>query len=370
MEVAARLFLAGDVAAAEAAFGACLARCATAEGHANRGACRARLGDHEGALQDYGAALLLEPGQVEALHNSGIALTGLRRHAEALDAFQRVLRVAPAFFPSLCGQAEALSSLERWEEAGSAGMAAAAVRPDDAEVALDAGFAYSRAGRWEDAIGALERGAEAAVKAARPPGGASRRAAVGVASRGSARTAAEEQAATLLAAALAGRAGAREGAGELAGARVDLARAIGLAPTAARHYNAGRLAWGASGGAAEAEAAFRAALTLDPHHARAGAALASCLLSRSAWDEAEALLERLASASVPPSPELVYNLGYARLKGGRAAASIAAFERALALSAPEPFPQAAKGLALARAQTHTTRGRATTTGRNAAAGSD
>ncbi len=360
MDAAARLFLAGDVNAAEAAFSACLSVSATAEGHANRGACRARLGDQKGALLDYEAALRLEPGQVEALHNTGVALMGLGRHAEALDAFQRALRRAPTFFPILCGRAEALASLGRWEEAGRAGMGAAAVRPDDAEVSLDAGFAFSRAGKWEDAIWALERGAEAAVKAARPP-----RAAVGMAS--SARTAAEEQAATLLASALAGRAGAREGTGDLTGARSDLARAIGLAPTASRYYNAGRLAWSASGDAAKAEEAFRAALSLEPHHARAAAALASCLLSRSAWCEAEALLEALASSSSPPSPEVAYNLGLARLKGGRAAAAIASFERALALSAPGPFPQAAKGLALARTLA---RGRASTTGRSAAAGSD
>ncbi|MFC4123192.1 tetratricopeptide repeat protein [Nonomuraea zeae] len=221
---------------------------------ANRAQLLAALGDTKEALEDYAAAIALNPGFPDYYLERGNLLAKLGQHEEALADFEQAVRVGPplpeahynrAELCAVLGDAEsALADLGRVIELdpsyldayiNRAGLLAAAERDEEARadvaagLALDPGNAHlltvlgqvdTAAGRLDEARSALDRAVD------RAPG---------------------------LAAAWGNRGVLRYAAGDLAGAAEDLTRAIELQPDADLYANRA-VAYRALGRGAEAEA--------------------------------------------------------------------------------------------------------------------
>lgn len=74
-------------------------------------------GRPENALECYNLALLLNPGNPEALVYKGITLTELQHYDEALECFDKILKFAPELEEAVMGKGFALLGLGRMEEA-------------------------------------------------------------------------------------------------------------------------------------------------------------------------------------------------------------------------------------------------------------
>jgi len=59
----------------------------------NRGFCLDQLGRHEEAIEDYTKAIELRPNNPSAYHNRGSAYDKIKRHREALEDFNRVVEM-------------------------------------------------------------------------------------------------------------------------------------------------------------------------------------------------------------------------------------------------------------------------------------
>ena len=74
-------------------------------------------GRPEKALECYNLALMLDPGNVEALVYKGTTLTELQHYDEALECFDKILKHAPDIEEAVMGKGFALLGLGRVEEA-------------------------------------------------------------------------------------------------------------------------------------------------------------------------------------------------------------------------------------------------------------
>jgi tetratricopeptide (TPR) repeat protein len=148
LAVGLAVLLAGPIAA-------CKGREGRAEELATQGVAHGRSGDLARALEAFDAALELDPKNLKALYNSGIALLGVGRGAEAAERFARFLELRPedplAHFHR--GRAllreqrkeEALASLERAIELGFSDWVEWRAA-SDLEAGLAGDFRYVRMG--------------------------------------------------------------------------------------------------------------------------------------------------------------------------------------------------------------------------------
>jgi len=84
-----------DYPQAEADFSLALEQRPSARGHTERGFVRYQLGDYAGALEDFDAALELDPRSFEALLNRGETYAALEDDARALADFEAAVRLDP-----------------------------------------------------------------------------------------------------------------------------------------------------------------------------------------------------------------------------------------------------------------------------------
>lgn len=81
------------------------------------GAVLQAMGNKEGALRSFDAALALQPDYVEVLLNSGALLRSMFRHQEALARFQKILVIDPVHAGALGNCGIMLTEFKRSEEA-------------------------------------------------------------------------------------------------------------------------------------------------------------------------------------------------------------------------------------------------------------
>ncbi|MCA3376002.1 MAG: tetratricopeptide repeat protein [Roseomonas sp.] len=195
------LLEAGEAERASAAYDAIIARgFAGIDGdfHVNRGLCRLRLGDAEGAMEAFRAALALEPGHsraaatlsdtlqrlgqhrdavmfltgfldkqrasLETLISLGSGFIGLRDYPRALGLFERLAAASPRSVKALIGKGIALNGENRHEEAIAALEAALALDARDAEALVGKGVALKALRRLPEAIEAYRRAIDVAPR--------------------------------------------------------------------------------------------------------------------------------------------------------------------------------------------------------------
>lgn len=166
--------------------------------HVNRGLCRLHLGDAEGAMESFRAALQLEPGHsraaatlsdtlqklgahrdavifltgfldkqrasLETLVSLGSGFLGLRDYPRALGLFERLAAASPRSAKALIGKGLALSGENRHEEALQSFDAALALAPRDAEALIGKGVALKALRRLPEAIESYQRAIEVAPR--------------------------------------------------------------------------------------------------------------------------------------------------------------------------------------------------------------
>ena len=115
------------------------------------------LGKKNDVLNACEKALALDPLNIHALRNKGVALDSFRRYDEALDAFEKALAVNPNFVAALKSKHLTLRSLERYDEAIHALEQVLAINPDDVYTWKLKGedLSYGRVRRYEEAVDAF-----------------------------------------------------------------------------------------------------------------------------------------------------------------------------------------------------------------------
>ncbi len=195
------LLEAGEAARASAAYDAIIARDFAgidSDFHVNRGLCRLRLSDAEGAVEAFRAALALEPGHsraaaalsdtlqkfgqhrdavmfltgfldkqrasLETLVSLASGFLGMHDYSRALGLFERLAAAHPRAPKVLIGKGLALSGENRHEEAIAALDAAMALDARDVEALIGKGVALKALRRLPEAIATYQRAIEVAPR--------------------------------------------------------------------------------------------------------------------------------------------------------------------------------------------------------------
>ena len=118
----------------------------------NKGVALHHLGRFEEAISTYDKALVLDPKYVNALFSKGAALDTIGRHEEAISWYDKALSVDPKNVDALNGNGLALSQLGRHEEAISWYDNTLAVDPKNVDALTSKGIELGKLNRTEDAL--------------------------------------------------------------------------------------------------------------------------------------------------------------------------------------------------------------------------
>jgi tetratricopeptide (TPR) repeat protein len=248
-----------------------------ARAHSDLGAILAESGRTTEALEQFDAALRIEPDDVQTLVRQGNVLIGLRRYGPALASFDRVLEIAPLVLDALCNRGSALRALKRHREALETYDRALVVDPRSFESWFNRGLVLRDLQRPADALHCFERAIE--IKP-------------GIATMLSARGQ------TLVDL---GRLNEALGAfNEAIAIQPDLAEAVYNSAVALERLNR----------AEEAIGRCERLLTIEPRHARAHACRGNALLQLKRYDDALASYERALEIE-PGASEVQCNRGTA-----------------------------------------------------------
>ena len=124
--------------------------------HNNLGVALAALGRFDEAVDAYGAAIAIDPGDVDALNNRGNALYELHRLGEALASYDRALAIQPNDAEVLNNRANVLCALNRHADALVSYDRALAIMPNYAHALNNRGNVLRALDRHEDAIADLQ----------------------------------------------------------------------------------------------------------------------------------------------------------------------------------------------------------------------
>jgi tetratricopeptide (TPR) repeat protein len=117
----------------------------------NLGLAEYRLGNHEGAIASYRAAIGIRPRYSEAWYGTGLSLRRLRKFPEAVAAFREALRIRPDYPEAWNGLGNAYRDQGLYPPAIDAYRRALALRPELAEAWYNLGAAFAASGRRESA---------------------------------------------------------------------------------------------------------------------------------------------------------------------------------------------------------------------------
>ncbi|MEG5023672.1 tetratricopeptide repeat protein [Microcoleus sp. AT8-B5] len=119
-----------------------------------------KLGRWDEAISAYQRSIELNPDHFWAHNNLAEALVNLERWDEAVVAYRRANEVNPNFFWSQSKLGDALLEMERWEEAIDVYRRAAELNPDFPWTYYNMGTAFENLERWDESIAAYRRAAE------------------------------------------------------------------------------------------------------------------------------------------------------------------------------------------------------------------
>ena len=115
-----------------------------------------RRGDDAQALRHIDLALEINPNDILALNNRGIALRALKRFEDALASYDRALALWPDYAEALLGRGNALKELQRFEEALSSYDRTLRLRPDWVDVHVNRGIVLHALKRLEEALASCD----------------------------------------------------------------------------------------------------------------------------------------------------------------------------------------------------------------------
>jgi serine/threonine protein kinase len=117
-----------------------------------RGLAKGELGQYEEAIRDFDKAIRLDPKDARAYNNRGIAKADLGRHADAIEDFDEALRLDPQYVAAYTNRGLAKFNLGRHAHAIKDYDAAIRLDPKDAMAYYARGAAKFNLGRHADAI--------------------------------------------------------------------------------------------------------------------------------------------------------------------------------------------------------------------------
>jgi len=109
-------------------------------------------GKYEEAIRLYDTRLSVNPDDVDALHNKGVALHYLGRYEEAISTYDKVLALDSKYVNALHGKGAALSNLDRYEDGIVWFDKALEVDPKNIDALNGKGLAFGKLSRYEEAI--------------------------------------------------------------------------------------------------------------------------------------------------------------------------------------------------------------------------
>jgi tetratricopeptide (TPR) repeat protein len=123
--------------------------------HNRRGELLSEAGREQEALEDFEAAISLDPECWLALHNRGVTLAQQQNHQAALRDFTRALELNPGLAIGYRNRAELFATVARWEDAIRDYDRAIEQLPDDAELYAARGAIQHRLGDFDRAVADL-----------------------------------------------------------------------------------------------------------------------------------------------------------------------------------------------------------------------
>jgi Tfp pilus assembly protein PilF len=148
----------GDFAPAVELFGQAIAlEPGNAAFHCNLGNAQKELGQAQAAMASYDRALALKPDYAEAWSNRGNALLGLQQFEAAIASYERAIAIKPELAEAHANRGFALQELNRLEAAVAAYDTAIALRPNYVPAFTGRGYARQRMLQLDAAIADYER---------------------------------------------------------------------------------------------------------------------------------------------------------------------------------------------------------------------
>jgi tetratricopeptide (TPR) repeat protein len=125
--------------------------------HADLGAVMLAAGRVDDALEQFEAALRIDPRHIHALVRQGNTLIGMRKYEQALASYDRALLASPLELDALCNRGSALRALGRHQEALETYDRALTVDPLSAESFYNRGHVLRDLQRYAEALQSYDR---------------------------------------------------------------------------------------------------------------------------------------------------------------------------------------------------------------------
>lgn len=123
-----------------------------AEAYINRGVVRRSLGLHEAAIADYDQAIRLKPNDAEAYNNRGATRRSLGQYEAAIADYDQAIRLKPNYAGVYFNRANAHTKLGQYQAALADYDQAIHLQPDYIEVYYNRGVAYKNLAQYQKAI--------------------------------------------------------------------------------------------------------------------------------------------------------------------------------------------------------------------------
>jgi tetratricopeptide (TPR) repeat protein len=118
----------------------------------NRGNSKRKLGRHEEAIEDYSEAIRINPSAAEYFNNRGRSKDELGRHEEAIEDYSAAIQINPNKATYFNNRGNSKHDLGRYEEAIEDYSAAIRIKPNKASYFNHRGLSKRQLGRYEEAI--------------------------------------------------------------------------------------------------------------------------------------------------------------------------------------------------------------------------
>ena len=122
---------------------------------------------YERAIEDYDAAVELNPKYAEAYNNRGVAYTMLKQHGSAIEACNRAMELNPEYAEAYNNRGNAYAGLNQHGRAIADYDRAVELNPEYAEAYGNRGITYTSIAKYDKSTRDLKRGGVLLLKSGR-----------------------------------------------------------------------------------------------------------------------------------------------------------------------------------------------------------